>query len=78
MPHQGPLAGVRRPGEDAEVRLPDEVLRGHAPRIMEEGVEWSLPETTFAAESCNEEVPEWVGKAEAGAKAAKGAILSAF
>ena len=35
---------------------------------------WSLPETTSAAEDCNEEVPERMGKAEAGAKAAKGAI----
>ena len=41
---------------------------------MEEGVVWSLPETTSAAEDCNEEVPERMGKAEAGAKAAKGAI----
>ena len=41
---------------------------------MEEGVEWSPPETTSTAEDCNGAVPEWMGKAEAGAKAAKGAI----
>ena len=41
---------------------------------MEEGVEWSPPETTSAAEDCNEAVPEWMGKAEAGVKAGKGAI----
>ena len=44
------------------------------PCIMEEGVEGSPPETTSAAEDCNEAVPEWMGTAEAGVKAAKGAI----
>ena len=41
---------------------------------MEEGVEGSPPGTTSAAEVCNEAVPEWMGKAEAGVKAGKGAI----
>merc|ERR1719164_334665 len=42
------------------------------PCIMEEGEEWSPPETTSAAEDCNEAVPEWMSKAEAGVKAGTG------
>merc|ERR1719274_198975 len=42
------------------------------PCIMEEGEEWSPPEVTSAAEDCNEAVPEWMSKAEAGVKAGTG------
>merc|ERR1719162_1435887 len=42
------------------------------PCIMEEGEVWSPPEVTSAAEDCNEAVPEWMSKAEAGVKAGTG------
>merc|ERR1719446_928043 len=46
------------------------------PCIMAEGAEWTPPEMTSAAEDCNEAVPEWMGKAEAGVKAGKGGDAS--
>merc|ERR1719191_1157051 len=46
------------------------------PCIMEEGAEWEPPSMTSAAEDCNEAVPEWMDKAEAGVKAGKGGDAS--
>merc|ERR1719450_1806597 len=42
------------------------------PCIMAEGVEWVPPETTSAAEDCENAVPEWMDKVESAVKAAEG------
>merc|ERR1719172_426685 len=44
--------------------------------IMADGETFEMPETTSAAEDCNEAVGEWMGKAEAGVKAGKGGDAS--
>lgn len=42
------------------------------PCIMEKGVDFKMPETSSAAEDCNEAVDEWMDKAENAIKSAKG------
>merc|ERR1719421_1867684 len=44
---------------------------GVPPCIMAEGETFTMPDTTSAAEDCNEAVPEWMAKAEAAVKAAE-------
>merc|ERR550537_967621 len=46
------------------------------PCIMADGETFEMPETTSAAEDCNEAVGEWMTKAEAGVKAGKGGSAS--
>merc|ERR1719265_1637379 len=46
------------------------------PCIMEEGVKFSAPAVTSAAEDCNEAVGEWMTKAESAVKAGKGGAAS--
>eukprot|EP00746_Dinoflagellata_sp_MGD_P164403 gnl/MRDRNA2_/MRDRNA2_93012_c0_seq1.p1 gnl/MRDRNA2_/MRDRNA2_93012_c0~~gnl/MRDRNA2_/MRDRNA2_93012_c0_seq1.p1 ORF type:complete len:194 (-),score=59.57 gnl/MRDRNA2_/MRDRNA2_93012_c0_seq1:36-617(-) len=42
------------------------------PCIMEEGVDFEMPETTSAAEDCGEATSDWMDKAESAVKAAEG------
>merc|ERR1719453_2909075 len=46
------------------------------PCIMAEGAEWKPPAESSAAEDCNNAVPEWMEKAEAGVKAGNGGEAS--